>query len=156
MRLWSLCMIEDETLPVDQLRSQWRELIAIKRKIDKCSTPQHRLVNAVLDYNIIDFKNYTRAVYDAMVKRGFNVNVKLLNEIIMWKCNLFDNDRKACMYYDWLEGRWLETSIYNLQEKAIVGIVPYDEWIKIYNKYNYIFDNKLWKKGKEGYIDYSE
>lgn len=146
MRLWYPEMVLNKTLPVDQVKSQWRELVAIKRKIDKCNSPQHRLVNAILDYNIIDFKNYTRLVYDAMVEMDYNVNVKLLNEITMWQCDLFNNDRLPCDYDNWLEGRWLETSIYNLQEKAIVGIVPYDEWVKLYNEYNYKFDGRLWIK----------
>lgn len=145
MRLWVSEMIKNDTLPVNQLKSQWRELVAIKRKIDKCGTPQHGLVNAILDYNIIDFKNYTRLVYDKMSDRGFNVDVKLLNEITMWKCDLFNNNRNPCDYIDWLSGRWLETSIYNLQEKAIVGIVPYDEWIKIIHEYDCRFDYRLWK-----------
>ena len=148
MRLWSLELIENDLLPVLQLQSQWRELVAIKRKIDKCGTPQHGLVNAVLDYNIVDFKNYTRLVYDKMCDKGFNVNIKLLNEITMWKCDLFNNDRQPCGYDDWLEGRWLETSIYNLQEKAICGLIPYDEWKKIV--YEYCMDGfNLWTRKGE-------
>ena len=144
MRIWEISMIQNGSLPSSLSLSHWRELVAIKRKIYKCGSPQHGLVNAILNYNIIDFKNYTRAVYDEMCERGFNVNIKLLNEILGWKCDLFNNDRKPCGYDDWLEGRWLETSIYTLQEKVICGIVPYDEWIVIYNKYNDKFDGKLW------------
>ena len=55
IRLWAWQMISDGVLPSLQELSEWRELIAIKRKIDKCGSPQHRLVNAVLDYNIVDF-----------------------------------------------------------------------------------------------------
>lgn len=146
MRLWTKELIENGTIPSAQLCSQWRELVAIKRKICLCGTPQHGLVNAVLDYNIIDFKNYTRLVYDEMCNRNYKVNINLLNEITMWKCDLFNNDRQPCDYDDWLEGRWLETSIYNLQEKAIVGIVPYDEWMKLYDVYNNKFNGKLWRR----------
>ena len=149
MRLWSWQIISDDLLPTAQLCSQWRELVAIKRKIDKCGSLQHRLVNAVLDYSIIDFKNYTRLIYDKMCDRGYNVNIKLLNEITMWKCDLFNNDRPICDYDNWLDGLWLETSIYNLQEKAIVGIVPYSEWIKIVDEYEDVMDCKLWRKKED-------
>lgn len=146
MRLWYSEMFSNGSIPSAQLCSQWRELIAIKRKICLCGTPEHRLVNSVLDYNIIDFKNYTRLIYDEMCNRDYKVNINLLNEITMWKCDLFNNERQPCGYDDWLEGRWLETSIYNLQEKAIVGIVPYDEWVKLYDVYNVVFNGNLWKR----------
>lgn len=142
-------MISDGVLPSLQELSEWRELIAIKRKIDKCGSPQHRLVNAVLDYNIVDFKNYTRLVYDSMCEHGYSVNINLLNEILEWKCDLFNNERKPCDYDGWLDGLWLETSIYNLQEKAIVGIVPYDEWLKIVDGYEDVMDCKLWRKKED-------
>ena len=145
MRIWYSEMISNGTLPLAQLCSQWRELVAIKRKIEKCGSPQHGLVNAILDYNIIDFKNYTRLVYDEMCRRGYKVNINLLNEITMWKCDLFNNDREPCEYKNWLEGEWLTTSLYNLQEKAICGLVPYDEWMKLYREYDN-FEMMLWRK----------
>lgn len=148
MRLWYTEMFSNGTIPSAQLCSQWRELIAIKRKICLCNTPQHRLVNAIFDYNIIDFKNYTRLVYNEMCNRNYKVNINLLNEITMWRCDLFNNDRKPCEYDDWLDGRWLETSIYNLQEKAICGIVPYDEWMKIVYEYDGKNNFNLWVRRK--------
>ena len=50
MRLWHKDLID--VLPKNQLVSQWRELLAIKGSIDKKGTPNHLLVNKVLNYSI--------------------------------------------------------------------------------------------------------
>lgn len=146
MRIWDIDLVTSNSLPRLQLQSQWRELLAIKRKIDKCGMPNHGLVNNILNYNIRDFKNYTKCVYDAMIERDIKANINVLNEILIWKCDLFNDDREPCRYEDWLDGRWLETSIYNLQEKAICGMIPYDEWLIVADRYSEVMDEYLWRK----------
>ena len=60
MRLWSFQLLP--FLDDFHIVAQWRELLAIKGAIDKNGTPNHRLVNKVLDYDIKDFIEYTSLV----------------------------------------------------------------------------------------------
>lgn len=50
MRLWHKNLIE--VLPDKQLIAQWRELAAIAKKVILRGTPNHGLVNKVLDYRV--------------------------------------------------------------------------------------------------------
>ena len=50
MRLWHTELIK--VLPREQLVAQWRELCAIAGAVQKNGTPNHILVNFVLDYDL--------------------------------------------------------------------------------------------------------
>ena len=56
MRLWHKDLIS--VLPREQLVAQWRELSAIAGAIQKNGTPNHILVNFVLDYGWNHFISY--------------------------------------------------------------------------------------------------
>ena len=56
MRLWHTDLIK--VLPREQLVAQWRELSAIAGAIQKNGTPNHILVNFVLEYPWDDFISY--------------------------------------------------------------------------------------------------
>ena len=56
MRLWHKDLIS--ILPREQLVAQWRELSAIAGAIQKNGTPNHGLVNFVLDYDYNHFISY--------------------------------------------------------------------------------------------------
>jgi uncharacterized protein (TIGR02328 family) len=68
MRLWHKDLLP--YLDDFHIVSQYRELLAIKRAIDKNGTPNHRLVNKVLDYSIEHFKAYALLVKLELVKKG--------------------------------------------------------------------------------------
>ena len=53
MRLWHKDLID--VLPNGQLLGQWRECCAIARNIKAKGTPNHLLVNKIMDYPDIDF-----------------------------------------------------------------------------------------------------
>ena len=53
MRLWHITLIK--ILPREQLVAQWRELSSIAGAIQKNGTPNHILVNFVLDYDYDHF-----------------------------------------------------------------------------------------------------
>ena len=131
MRLWHYKLLP--YLDDFHIVAQWRELLAIKGAIDKNGTPNHRLVNKVLDYNIQEFKNYTALIISQLRQR----NIKYLNskweEIRDWDCEHFDNDRYfgAKLYDGWHNHRYLTQCYYNLQEKYDCGIVSEQSWKRI-------------------------
>ena len=53
MRVWHTDLIK--VLPREQLVAQWRELSSIAGAIQKNGTPNHILVNFVLEYNYDHF-----------------------------------------------------------------------------------------------------
>lgn len=124
MRLWHKELIP--WLPNSQLLSQWRELVAIKRKIDKVGTPNHLLVNKVLEYPRSHFVGYSYLVYNEMIARGFSVNIAYLNEIALWgdyKTALYDE-----IYPEWHNDRYLNQCLANLEEKYDCGGISDVEW----------------------------
>ena len=66
MRLWHKDLIS--ILPREQLVAQWRELSAIAGAIQKNGTPNHGLVNFVLDY---DYDNFISYAYLANISKTY-------------------------------------------------------------------------------------
>lgn len=60
MRLWHIDLIP--YLPRLQLISQWRECCCIAKNIADKGTPNHLLVNKVLDYDSSDFEFYCKSI----------------------------------------------------------------------------------------------
>ena len=60
MRLWHKDLIK--VLPRQQLVSQWRECCAIAGRLAKYGTPNHLLVNKILDYHPDHFVFYANLV----------------------------------------------------------------------------------------------
>lgn len=56
MRLWHYQLLP--YLPKYQLKSQWRECVCIASNIYEHGTPNHILVNAIMDYPIEEFNDY--------------------------------------------------------------------------------------------------
>ena len=56
-------------LPRQQLISQWRECCCIAKNIADKGTPNHILVNKVLDYNYQHFNYYTMLVVNEIKKK---------------------------------------------------------------------------------------
>lgn len=71
MRLWHKSLIP--VLPNKQLISQWRELNCIAKTIQIKKTPNHILVNKILDYNLMHFVAYTELVLTELDKRNFDI-----------------------------------------------------------------------------------
>ena len=136
MRIWHYKLIS--VLPKKQLVSQWRELMAIKRAIEENGTPNHSLVNIVLDYNIEDFKTYTTLIYAELLNRHFKAKLENYLEIVNWKCDNFNNDavkEENKVFKGWRNKRYLKQCLYNLQEKYDRGTISDDEWEKIKDKF---------------------
>ena len=134
MRLWHYKLIP--VLDNKHLVALWRECIAIKRQWEK-GTLKHRLVSYVMDYQKSGFDVYVCRVASEMLKRKIKFNENLLQEI-----HEFCSGGNAMFNYPEHNDRYLRECLYNLEEKAIRGIITKDEWQKIYDKYGNDFD--LW------------
>ena len=137
MRLWSYQLLP--YLPNKLIVAEWREIIAIKRQWEK-GTLKHRLVSYVMNYDKIYFMNYVISVCDEMDNRKIKYQNKYFNEI----CD-FCKEYGGCGLYNYPEHNniYLRECLYNLEEKAMRGIISKDEWQVIYNKFKDF--TELWK-----------
>lgn len=143
MRLWHKDLIP--VLPRQQLIGQWRECCLIAKQIVEQGTPNHILVNKIMDYHISHFNNYAFIVYYEMHKRGYKVDP---NKFQKWLNKNYDKDiSKYPLYNDlftgWHDDIYLRECLYNLEEKARAGGIPSGEWKVIYERYKDF--TPLWK-----------
>lgn len=129
MRLWHYDLID--VLPQKQLVAQWRELLAIKGAIEKNGTPNHRLVNKIMDYRIYVLTSYAESVIEEMRKRGYKPNNSKVIDMLNWESDLFGNKTLSDFKANWHNDRYFMQCYYNLQEKYDCDILTDDEWLKI-------------------------
>lgn len=140
MRLWHKDLIP--YLPQQQLISQWRECCAIAALLARDHTPNHILVNPIIEYDPSHFISYCSLVYKEAYERGYKItdksSHKLHDDIWSWQQYLKDllpwnlEDRILVNYgeifHNWHNDRYLTQCWYNLQEKHDRGGIPDDEW----------------------------
>ena len=130
MRLWHTSLIP--ALPREQLVAQWRELSAIAGSIKEKGTPNHLLVNFVMDYPMNHFISYAYYVREEMSKRGYRTMDSVWKKII----SLVDNNDYNILpinevYYKKMDEKYLDICFYNLYEKHLCGGISDDDFIKI-------------------------
>lgn len=129
MRLWHKDLIP--YLPRQQLLGQWRECCLIAKNITEKGTPNHILINPIMDYPIEHFISYTCLVLKEMEDRGYcavsNAFRKYFNDPKLYINTLM---RKK-IFPDWHTDRYLEQCLMNLEEKHDRGGITDDEWIYI-------------------------
>jgi len=136
MRLWSYQLLP--YLPRLQLVSQWRECCCIAKSITEKGTPNHILVNKIMDYPVDNFVEYTEMVIKEFGNRKFQISSKSLNKFRdnIEKCKYrFNNNRICTMFIDWHNDIYLRECLYNLEEKFRAGGIPADEWQVIYDRF---------------------
>ena len=128
MRLWHKNLIE--ALPREQLVAQWRECSAIAGNIQTKGTPNHILVNKVLDYDFDHFITYAKMVRAEMSKRGYRTMDSVWNKIVAlkpdWKPIPFQD-----IYLEWMNDDYFKICYYNLYEKYLCGGIREEDWEKI-------------------------
>jgi uncharacterized protein (TIGR02328 family) len=138
MRLWPKQIID--VLPDKQLTAQWRELAAIAKKIILRGTPNHGLVNKVLDYKVGHFISYSKLVMNELHRRGKktskDVEDLLFSKILNYSGQFGKKYSEWVICFDdiyigWHNERYLRQCFYNLQEKADCGIVPIDQFNQV-------------------------
>lgn len=129
MRLWHKDLIP--VLPREQLIAQWRELSAIAGNIKTKGTPNHILVNKVMNYPMDHFITYAAAVRAEMAKRGYRT-MKSVWEKIVSVCdgdyNIIPMDE---VYPEWMDDEYFIICYYNLKEKWMRGGIKDEDWLKI-------------------------
>ena len=123
MRLWHIDLIK--VLPRQQLIAQWRECCCIARNIWEHGTPNHLLVNKILNYDISDFYSYSILVLNEMENRGYKPDRDRFEKYI--KCDRFTSRP----FEGWHNKRYLLQCYYNLQEKYDCAGITKQEWDKI-------------------------
>ena len=127
MRLWHKDLIP--VLPRHQLLSQWRECCCIARSIALEGTPNHILVNKIMDYPIGHFIGYTFLVITEMKNRGYRCDS---DRFMKWFSDCDGEEIALCRLFDgWHNDRYFTQCFYNLQEKYDCGGISREEWERI-------------------------
>ena len=133
MRLWHKDLIE--ALPREQLVAQWRELSAIAGNLSMKGTPNHILVNKVLNYPLNHFISYAHYVRAEMTRHGYRTMDSVWNKIVA----VADGDYNILpieeLYPGWHNDRYLAQCYYNLEEKYDCGGVTEENFKKIFEIY---------------------
>lgn len=143
MRCWHKDLIP--VLPRQQLLGQWRECCLIAKNIAEKGTPNHLLVNRIMDYPLDDFYTYCYLVKCEMDNRGYKTNAKKLYK------NLFSTrpGEPFCLnvlqpiFKGWHDRRYLQQCFFNLQEKYDCGGISSDEWETIYWRVEECLTNRV-------------
>ena len=137
MRLWHKSMIE--FLPDMQLKGQWRECALIADGIQKNGTPNHLLVNKVMEYPYDEFATYCGKVQAEMSKRNFAVTLKS-TERVYFKPWRYVYDKP--IFEGWHNKEYLRVCYSNLYEKHVFGVgksrITDEEWKRLADGYRQI------------------
>ena len=123
-------------MPQTHLVAQWRELSAIAGAIEKNGTPNHVLVNFVLDYDYDNFISYAYYIREEMTSRGIRTMNTVWDKIVKLKpeWTLLPLDK---IYEQKMDDLYLKICYYNLYEKYLCGmfddISPINEVVKHIN-----------------------
>lgn len=128
MRLWHKDLIT--VLPRQQLISQWRECCGIARNIAVNGSPNHLLVNRIIEYPKWHFMAYTLEVCKALEQHGYDID---RYRFFKWFDQWYDGTVKLNVSHDelfenWHNDRYFRQCYYNLQEKYDCGGIKPSEW----------------------------
>lgn len=127
MRLWHYQLVP--YLPRQQLVSQWRECVCIAKSIHDKGTPNHILVNKIMDYSISDFNSYCNIVLAEMLRRGYKVSSQSIRKLEDYVDFAIDSKQKEyAPFKGWHDIRYAHQCFYNLEEKFDYNGIPQKEW----------------------------
>lgn len=133
MRLWHRDLIK--VLPREQLVAQWRELSAIAGNLNTKGTPNHILVNKVLNYSFNHFISYAYYVRAEMTRRGYRTMNSVWNKITA----VVDGDYNILpveeLFPGWHNSRYFTQCYYNLEEKYDCGGIDEEQFDKIRERF---------------------
>lgn len=119
MRLWHTKLIK--VLPKMHLQAQWREIFAIAGAIEKNGTPNHVLVNFVLDYDYDNLISYAYYLRQEMSNRNIRTMNSVWEKIISLKPNYTILPLEE-VYKEKMNNVYLKICCYNLYEKYLCGM----------------------------------
>lgn len=130
MRLWHKDMIK--YLPREQLVAQWRECSAIAGNINTKGTPNHILVNKIMNYSLNHFVSYSYYIREEMTKRGYRTMDSVWKKITS-VCNDYNIIPLEELFPEWHNDTYWVICYYNLKEKWLCGGISNDDWNRIDN-----------------------
>lgn len=132
MRMWHKDLIT--VLPREQLVAQWRELSSIAGNINTKGTPNHILVNPVMEYPLSYFITYAATVRAEMSRRGYRTMDKVWDKIcsVCKDYNIFPIEE---IYKGWMDKDYMNICYYNLFEKFLRGGISEKDWSNIKSAY---------------------
>ena len=119
MRLWHTKLIK--ALPKQHLVAQWREVSAIAGAIQKNGTPNHVLVNFVLDYDYDNLISYAYYLREEMKNRGIRTMDSVWDKIVNLKPDYVLLPLED-VYKEKMNDLYLKICYYNLYEKYLCGM----------------------------------
>ena len=135
MRLWHTKLIP--ALPRERLVAQWRELSSIAGKIQLYDTPNHVLVNFVMDYDFDHFISYAYYIRQEMTARKYRTMNSVWDKITALKPDWTLLPLEE-VYKNKMNDFYLTVCYYNLYEKYDCGMFDnFDEIESIYRKVIY-------------------
>ena len=133
MRLWHWKLIT--ALPREQLVAQWRELSAIAGNLNTKGTPNHILVNKVLDYPRSHFISYALYVRQEITRRGYRTMESVWTKISNTYDGSFELVRPEDLFPGWHNNRYFTQCYYNLEEKYDCGSINEEQFDKIRERF---------------------
>lgn len=132
MRLWHTSLIS--VLPREHLVAQWRECSAIAGKIQLNGTPNHVLVNFVMNYDFDHFISYAYYIRQEMSARKYRTMNSVWEKIVSlkpdWKLLPIEE-----VYKNKMSDFYLTVCYYNLYEKYDCGMFDnFDDIEKVYRR----------------------
>lgn len=148
MRLWHYKLLNG--LPKNQLVSQLRECVAISKSIYEKGTPNHILVNKIMNYDLEEFRIYCNMViYEMVCERGYNVSEKTISKLEKY---IDFNIDSACLndviFKDWHNNKYLNQCYNNLEEKYDCGGINKEEWNVLKEQFKNIIKESVDKHNK--------
>ena len=136
MRLWHKHLIK--ALPREQLVAQWRECSAIAGNLNTKGTPNHILVNKILDYPRDHFISYSYYIRQEMTRRGYRTMDSVWKKIVS-TADKYEMVSLENLFPGWHNEKYMRQCIYNLEEKYDCGGVKEDEFKKIVDVWKEIY-----------------
>lgn len=137
MRLWHKDLIP--YLPRQQLLGQWRECCCIAKSIAEKGTPNHILVNKIMDYPIEHFIRYAMYVQWYMLNRGYKLEFEKFTKYFDFAYEDYEKILTIPLeeiFTKWHNDRYLNQCLCNLQEKYDCGGIHEEEWLVIANRFD--------------------
>lgn len=128
MRLWHKDLIEK--LPREQLVAQWRECSAIAGNLITKGTPNHILINKILNYPLDHFISYSFYIRKEMTRRGYRTMDKVWDKITSVSDN-YNIIPLHELFPEWHNDTYWIICYYNLKEKWLCGGILHEDWDKI-------------------------
>lgn len=130
MRIWHKDLIP--VLPRQQLLGQWRELCCIAKNIAEKGTPNHMLVNKVMDYPSVELTLYAQLVFNELRERGYKCD---WYKFMQYRSATTIELPKEAIFSGWHNYRYFLQCYFNLQEKYDCGGICEKEWERIQNEF---------------------